>query len=175
MANMIPISTVTVGSGGAASINFTSIPAIYTDLVLKLSARGAANFNPRNLYLNFNSDTGNNYLFRFLYGSGSSAGSSNSSSEGFTNTAWVGYISGNTSTASTFGNTEIYIPNYAGSAYKSISSDAVTENNATAAYASLHASTWNSTSPITSIQLTCSNSENFAQYSTATLYGIRKY
>lgn len=167
------IATTTVGAGGAASINFTSIPATYTDLVLKLSARGAANFNPRNLYLNFNSDTGNNYPFRFLYGNGSSAGSSNSTSEGFTNTAWVGYISGNTSTASTFGNTEIYIPSYAGSAYKAVSSDAVTENNATTAYASLHASIWNSTSAITSIQLTCSNSENFAQYSTATLYGIK--
>lgn len=174
MANtFIKIASATVGAGGASSINFSSIPATYTDLVLKLSARGAANFNPRNLYLNFNSDTGNNYPFRFLYGNGSSAGSSNSSSEGFTSTAWVGYISGNTSTASTFGNAEIYIPNYAGSKYKSLSSDSVTENNATAAYASLHAATWNSTSAITSIQLTCSNSENFAQYSTATLYGIK--
>jgi len=167
------IATTTVGSGGAASIAFSSIPATYTDLVLKVSARGAANFNPRNLYLNFNSDTGNNYPFRLLYGTGSSVHSSNSTSEGFTSVAWVGFISGNTSTASTFGNTEIYIPNYAGSTYKSIGSNAVTENNATTAYASIHASIWNSTSAITSIQLTVSNSENFAQYSTATLYGIK--
>ena len=33
------ISTVTVGSGGAASITFSSIPATYTDLVLKISGR----------------------------------------------------------------------------------------------------------------------------------------
>jgi hypothetical protein len=29
------IASVTVGSGGAANIEFTSIPATYTDLVLK--------------------------------------------------------------------------------------------------------------------------------------------
>ena len=37
------ISSVTVGSGGAASIEFTSIPSTYTDLVLKLSARSSRN------------------------------------------------------------------------------------------------------------------------------------
>ena len=35
------ISSVTVGSGGAASIEFTSIPADYTDLLLKVSMRCA--------------------------------------------------------------------------------------------------------------------------------------
>jgi len=156
----------------AASITFSNVPQNFTDLVLKVSARGASNFNPRNFYLNFNSDTGNNYPFKSLYGNGSSVGSSNSTSEGFTNTAWVGYIPGNTATASTFGNIEIYIPNYAGSAYKFIGSDSVTENNATTAYVSLHAAIWNSTSAITSIQITCSNSENFATNSTFYLYGV---
>jgi hypothetical protein len=33
------IATVEVGSGGAADIEFTSIPATYTDLVVKLSVR----------------------------------------------------------------------------------------------------------------------------------------
>ena len=37
MANTyVLISSSTVGSGGAASIDFSSIPATYTDLVLKL-------------------------------------------------------------------------------------------------------------------------------------------
>ena len=35
------ISTVTVSSATAASMEFTSIPATYDDLVLKLSARGS--------------------------------------------------------------------------------------------------------------------------------------
>ena len=33
------ISTITVGSGGAASIDFTSIPQTYTDLLVKISLR----------------------------------------------------------------------------------------------------------------------------------------
>jgi hypothetical protein len=35
------IETVEVGSGGAADIEFTSIPGTYTDLVVKVSARNA--------------------------------------------------------------------------------------------------------------------------------------
>jgi len=37
--NMVAIQTVTVGSGGAANIEFTSIPQTYTDLVVVLSLR----------------------------------------------------------------------------------------------------------------------------------------
>ena len=33
------ITTVTVGSGGAANITFSSIPQVYTDLCIKISAR----------------------------------------------------------------------------------------------------------------------------------------
>ena len=33
------ISSVTVGAGGASSIDFTSIPATYTDLLVKFSLR----------------------------------------------------------------------------------------------------------------------------------------
>jgi hypothetical protein len=166
------IATVTVGSGGAANIEFTSIPGTYTDILVKLSGRCTTG-TIRNLYMNLNSDTGSNYPFRFLYGNGSSAGSSNSTSEGFSDVAWVGYLGGSTITASTFGNVEIYIPNYAGATYKSISSDSVYENNATTAYASMHAAIWNSTSAITSLTLKA-NSGNLAEFSTATLYGIKK-
>jgi hypothetical protein len=38
---MVKIDTVTVGSGGAASIEFTNIPQTYTDLQIVLSARSA--------------------------------------------------------------------------------------------------------------------------------------
>lgn len=46
MATYIKIGSVEVGAGGASSIDFSSIPATYTDLVLKMSARvstGGAN------------------------------------------------------------------------------------------------------------------------------------
>jgi hypothetical protein len=37
MATMTALSTVTVGAGGAATIDFTSIPQTYTDLIVKIS------------------------------------------------------------------------------------------------------------------------------------------
>ena len=40
MANtFVLLASTTVGSGGASSIDFTSIPATYTDLVVKVSGR----------------------------------------------------------------------------------------------------------------------------------------
>ena len=159
------IASVTVGSGGASSIDFTSIPSTYTDLVLKLSGRSTANDNWANI--SFNGSTAS-FSSRGLYGDGSSAGSYSRSDN-------VNTIANDssTSTASTFSNGEIYIPNYAGSNNKSYSVDSVTENNATAALTSLVAGLRSNTAAITSITLT-PNGGNFAQYSTATLYGINK-
>jgi hypothetical protein len=74
-------------------------------------------------------------------------------------------------TASTFNNADLYIPNYAGSNNKSFSIDSVSENNGTAAVASLFAGLWSQTAAITSITLTSRNG-NFDQYSTAYLYGV---
>ena len=157
------IATITVGSGGAATIQFSTIAANWTDLLVKLSARHDANNTA--VKISFNGVT-TNLSFRYLYGSGSAAASYTDASNVYT------YGNSSTYTASTFGNAEFYIPNYAGSNNKSISSDAVTENNATAADMLLGAGLWSNTSAITSITLTPS-SGNFVQYSTATLYGIK--
>ena len=43
MATYTLISSVTVGAGGASSIDFTSIPSTYTDLLVKISARSTLN------------------------------------------------------------------------------------------------------------------------------------
>jgi hypothetical protein len=77
-----------------------------------------------------------------------------------------------TSTANTFGNVAIYIPNYTSSNNKSISVDGVGENNATTAFADLYAGLWANSSAITSITLYNIISD-FAEFSTATLYGIK--
>lgn len=160
----IKIASVTVGSGGASSIDFTSIPSTYTDLCIKVSARDTNSAQNTTLALGINGS--GSASFRVLYGTGSTAASFSGS--GY---LWSGYIDAATSTASTFGNAEIYIPNYAGSNQKSISSDSVTETNATGAYMALGATLWTSTSAITSIGLYPVTL--FAQYSTATLYGIK--
>ena len=164
----IKIASVTVGSGGAANITFSSIPSTYTDLLIKVSARSTGSYK-RGVLLCYFNGTATNLTYRRLYGiaafgsPGSDSGSDSTTS----------YFSGNTSTASTFGNDEIYIPNYASSNFKSYGSDGVSEDNSNEAGASLTANLWSSTSAITSITLMDNQSNNLAQYSTATLYGIK--
>jgi hypothetical protein len=158
------ISSVTVGSGGAANIEFTSIPSTYTDLCLKLSGRSNRSQTTEYLSINLNSSA-SNFTAKYLEGTGASVYSG-------TDTTYIGSIPAATATSSTFGSFEIYIPNYAGSNYKSISSDSVSENNNSLAYADLIAVLWSQTAAITSVKLVTNNASNFVQYSTAYLYGI---
>jgi hypothetical protein len=169
MANTyVAIATVTVGSGGANSIEFTSIPGTYTDLVLKVSGRSNTS-TAQGIFFSLNGSTSSRST-RDISGDGSSA-SSGSATDGYTG----GTILGTGATASTFGNTEFYFPNYAGSTNKSFSLDTVAETNATTAYVNLAAGLWSNTAAITSIKLTIGSTaaHDFVQYSTATLYGIK--
>jgi len=161
------ISSVTVGSGGASSMDFTSIPQTYTDLLLFVTARNTGNGS--GLYLRFNGGN-SNYSTKELEGNGASAYSSNNTAG--TSYGFCGSISNSSTTASTFANNFIYIPNYAGSNNKSFSADGVGENNATTVYADLIAGLWSNTAAITQVTLYPSLN-SFAQYSTAYLYGIK--
>jgi hypothetical protein len=162
------IASVSVGSGGSSSITFSSIPSTYTDLVLCLSLR--ASIDVTNYSMDFN-DLSTNQTSRQIYGSGSAAASNSGSSFDVA----YGTVNSSVFTSNTFANAQIYIPNYAGSNYKSISVDGVTENNASTAYATLAAGLWSATAAITKIQLYPSGKTGtLVEYSTATLYGVSK-
>jgi hypothetical protein len=165
---MTLISTVTVGSGGAANIDFTSIPQTYTDLVILLSTRttnAAVNDNP---VIRFNAST-SSYSLRRLYTFSNGSASSDSLSY-----ITVGNTAGNNTTSNTFGNSTVYVPNYTGSTYKSVSADGVSEYNGTAAAMAINAGLWSNTSAITQVTFVSEAGSNFMQYSTASLYGILK-
>lgn len=175
MANTFElIASSTVGSGGASSIDFTSIPSTYTDLVVKCSLRdGISGSAQTALLVYFNTDNGtSSYDYKTLRGSGSAASSFGGS--GYAG-CYAGQYDGNTATSSTFSSTEIYIPNYAGSQKKSLSIDSVQENNATAAFAELIAGLWSAaggTAAINAVHVV-PQVGNFVQYSTAYLYGVK--
>jgi len=171
MANTyVLISSSTVGSGGTASITFSAIPATYTDLKIVGSTRQGATANGIQLWVTFNG-TATGYSRRNVYGDGTSTASAGGSAEVASRFAWA--EDGNY-TANTFGNFELYIPNYTAGNQKSFSTDSVTENNATEAYAGLFAGLSNVTAAITSVTMTISSGVTvFAQYSTAYLYGIK--
>jgi hypothetical protein len=166
----IKIASVTVGSGGAASIDFTSIPADYTDLVLKISSRTNRASAADALGIRYNSDTTfARYSGKVLQSNGSTPASTSANPANDEDL----FTSGNSATASTFGNAEIYIPNYAGSNQKSASIDAVGETNATNIFMNIAATLYNQTTAISSITLVPITGNLIQQYSTATLYGIK--
>jgi hypothetical protein len=169
-STLVALQTVTVGAGGSASITFSSIPQTYNDLVVKYSGRSTYALSASDVYMTFNSST-TGYSGKLLYGTGSGTGSASQTSGSSFN--WTGFIPGANATSSTFGNNEFTITNYSGSNYKSLSVDGVSENNGTEAYQALVANLWSNTEAITSITLTPAYG-NFAQYSTATLYGVYK-
>jgi len=150
-------------NASAASVTFANIPQTgYTDLKIVMSSRADSTQNLVDIKFN-SSSVG--YTRRSVYGDGTSA----SSASGSDSQNLIQSIS--TNTASTFGNTEIYIPNYTSSNYKSVSMDTVQENNATAATALLGTVLWSNTAAITTVSLT-PVSGNFVANSTFSLYGL---
>ena len=160
------IATVTVGSGGAANIEFTSIPGTYTDLNVVLSARSNRNSYQDYVKVTFNSATANR-TNRTLIADAGTVVSENSSTMRFAR------VSAATATASTFGNCSLYIPNYTSSNNKSSSADGVSENNSSSSILTLDANLWSDSSAITSIQISPGDGTLFVEYSSATLYGIK--
>jgi hypothetical protein len=165
------ISSVTVGSGGAANIEFTSIPSTYTDLKLVISHRTNRAVVLDGFYLSINNQpltsTGES---RYVLGDGSSASSGAPAGQ-----LQIGASTGANATANTFASSEVYITNYANtSTNKSMSFDNVTEDNSSNGWNWLGAGLYNiNTNAITSLKvLSGTGSVNLVQYSTAYLYGI---
>ena len=157
------IETGTVGSGGASSIEFTSIPQeAGADLVVLLTARGGNELSE----ITFNSDTGTNYNYATLRGTGSVADSNGSAA---TEAIRFYGITETSRTANVFGNAKITISNYTSSSQKSVSIDGVTENNATYGVSGLTFGYYTSTNAITSLKL-ASNGSTLAEHTTASLY-----
>jgi len=149
----------------AASVVFDNIPQSgYTDLKIVLSGRNTSAGDDQ-VWISFNGST-TGFSNIVLYGNGSGAGQSGAIARYVANVTTSGY------TANTFSNCEIYIPNYRSSNFKSISADAVNENNATTAFAVLVSTLWSNTAAITSITLTTSSGTAFETNSTFSLYGL---
>jgi hypothetical protein len=155
----------------AASIEFTSIPQTYTDLVILLSQRSTGLTDFSQIVIRFNSDSGANYSRRILTGDGSVAQTFSSSGD---TSSRIAFTTPSNATSNTFGNARIYIPNYTSSVAKSVSSDSVAENNATNAAQGLHSALYSGTSAITSFSLFDVGGTNFAIGTTASLYGVLK-
>ena len=148
------------------TIEFTGIPQDGVDLVLKVSTRSATVYTASKFTLN--NDTSASYSRLDLNGNGAQFSSGSFASLNF---GIAFYQPTSAYTANTFGNGQMYLSNYTSATNKSISHDSVSENNNTTAFQGLIATSYLTTNPITSIQL-FQSSDNFAEYSTASLYKI---
>jgi hypothetical protein len=167
MANgtMEKIDSATVGSGGAASIVFNSIPQTYDDLLVVSSSRSTrTGFPVDDLVIRFNGTT-TTYRSKRLYNVGGISNDSPADIRGF--------VSDADSTADAFGSNYFYIPNYRSANNKEVMVDGAGETNATSAGVVLLTGEWVNNAAISSITLLANNG-NLTQYSTATLYGITR-
>lgn len=165
------IATVTVGSGGAANVEFTSISSTYTHLQVRLLARSTRTGNNTD-YMNVtvNSDTGANYTYHYLQGDGSSAVAGAATS---INQAYSSYIASADTGTSIFGVNILDLLDYANTnKYKTFRFLGGCDRNGTDGKVAMMSSVWMSTSAITSIKFAPSTG-NFAQYSHFALYGIK--
>ena len=72
MATFIKIASVEVGSGGAANIDFTSIPQTYTDLKLVYAIRTSYAGIVEQLNFSFNAST-SDFSGRYIFANGVSS------------------------------------------------------------------------------------------------------
>lgn len=162
------IATTTVGSGGNSSITFTSggVWADYKHLQIRIFGADDASGSDYG-YMQFNSDTGNNYAAHQLFGDGSSAQANGFSS---INQIYIQRIPG--SITSTFGAVVIDILDH-GSTSKTKTVRMLGGYDANGSgRISFSSGLWNSTSAITSILLG-TGATKWLEHTKIALYGIK--
>ncbi len=162
-----PIATTTLGSN-QSSVTFSSISGAYTDLILIVVSKDGSSTG-QDISIQFNSDTGSNYSFTYLYGNGTSAASGRASNN---TAARLGYF---TTRGTTDGyNAIAQIMNYSNT---TTNKTMITRSNSLSSNTSYPGAEtivnlWRNTAAITSVVLS-SGTSSFATGSTFTLYGVK--
>jgi len=171
MGDFESISSTTVSSGGAANIEFTSIPSTYQHLQIRLLAKmsgTASEYNQGSIQLN--GDTASNYSWHRLGGTGAatftSAGTSASDMQ-------LPHFPDSNRSANFFGGYVIDILDYTNTnKYKTIRTIGGADQNGVGTVG-LYSGSWRNTNAVTSIKILPTSTLNFVQYTTAALYGIK--
>jgi hypothetical protein len=160
------IATVTLGSGGAGNVEFTSIPGTFQHLQLRIMARITSGTNTF-FDGQFNGDTASNYTWHDIQGNGSAA----STGAAANRSAFVaGYVS--LATDEFVGAVIIDILDYGStSKNKTVRAFGGHDKNGTG-IVTVQSGLWRSTSAVTSLKLT-NPSGTIGQHSTFALYGVR--
>jgi hypothetical protein len=159
------ISTVTVGSGGASTITFSSIPSTYQHLQIRGIDCGQTGSSYGYTSIRLNSDSGSNYSRHLLWGTGAAANAYGDSSQNLMQ------IISSSHSSTYFAGVVVDLLDYANTnKYKTVRSLAGVDQNGAGAIV-LGSSVWQNTSAITSITLLPNTL--FQQYTQYALYGIK--
>lgn len=160
------IATVT-GTGSSGTLSFTSIPSGYTHLQIRgINGDSSANFN----YIQFNSDTGNNYTIHQLYGDGTNAAAYGAANSSYIFAGVGAYTSGSTPYVAPI---IIDILDYKDTnKYKTARILTGNEfNGVYTSYLELNSGIWRNTNAISRIDIIMGG--NYSNLATFALYGIR--
>ena len=165
------ISTLTVGAGGTAYVEFTAIPQTYSHLEIRGIARTTFSATQSALGLQMNGDTAGNYSIHGMY----TDGGTGIGAYGLANYAFgpSSVIAGNTATANSFGILICTILDYKETTKFKTGLVLSSANSGSSGQTRFSSGVWRSTSAISSIKIYDPNGGNLQQYSTFSLYGIK--
>jgi hypothetical protein len=164
------LATVIVPSGGLDALEFAGIPTGYKHLELRYIARTTRAEADDGFAIQLNGDSGTNYRYHYLAGSGTSASAySEGSNTGFS----VPYVSAANAPANAFGVGICTILDYANTNKNTTVRILGGEDGNGAGWVALNSGLWLNTSAVTTIKLQTNNLGNFSQYSHFALYGVK--
>lgn len=168
---LVHIETKTL-SGAAASFDFTSIPAVYKDLQLRIHGRSSHSSDHQALQWRFNGDAGSNYDYLIWYVTGGGL----TASDSFGSTAALcGIVAAANADANLFSTVIVDIQSYAQTTSNKLMQGRTAHKIGTGANELQNynnSAAWRSTAAINQVTITPSNG-NFITGSSASLYGIR--
>jgi hypothetical protein len=167
------LATVTVPSGGAASVTFAAIPAGYKHLQMRYLAQSAASSTDQ-MIIRFNSDSSaSNYTTHQLQGNGSAASAYGFGTGGFPGAYLDKGINGSGLGASIFSVGVVDLLDYANtSKFKTMRAlDGYDANGS--GFITLQSALWLNTTAINSLTMVNSGGTNFSQNSQFALFGVK--
>ena len=172
------LSTVTVPSGGLATITFAGIPQGYKHLQIRAIARSTSSVAGSTVsygasgFMTFNGDSAANYAVHYIEGNGSTASANAIPNFNYLLISDLGgpYA---TSTAGIFSASVIDILDYSNTSKNKTLRVLNGQDRNGYGRMMFQSGLWVNTAAISSISVTISDSANFAQHSQFTLYGVR--
>jgi hypothetical protein len=153
------IATTTVGASSVSSITFSSIPATYRHLQIRLFNKNSSDNGT--ISMRYNGDSGSNYSFHDLYGNGAGVGVLGAANQ----TSVFASLTGSTQASVSI----IDILDYADTNKYKTNRCLIGVDYNGSGYSWFSSGNWRNTAAITSIVLNAT----FNQYTHAALYGIK--